>query len=278
MISPPRPLLVMHPHAGLRAALADAAGAGSRMVEVGGWDSLEAALVRLPPTAVAVVDPYEEGPGAAPSPRLRALLDAFPSSAVIAALPVTPATGVHLDLLARWGVADVVELGREDTPAALRLCLRRVRGRFAARLLERAIPRGTPARARALLALAAETAAAGGGSADFAAALGTTERTVLRWCRRADLPDPRRLLTWLRVLLAAGMLDDPGRTLDQVARACGYSGDAALRNAVRGLLGSPPSVLRGRAFGIAAEGFRRELFEAREAGHAAGRPARVWLH
>lgn len=278
MIAPSRPVLVTHPDPALHAALREAAGAGQRVLALEGWDALQAALVRVPPTAVAVVDPYGGGATDAPDPRLRRLLADFPSAAVVAALPVNERSAAHVGVLAAWGIADVVDLGREDTPPALRLCLERVRGRFAARLLARALPRGTSGRARALLALAADTAASGGGSAELAAAMGTTERTVLRWCRRAELPDPRRLLTWLRVLFAAEMLDDPARTLEQVARACGYSGDAALRNAVRGMLGSPPSALRGRGFETAAAGFARELFEAREAAHEAGRPDRVWLH
>jgi AraC-like DNA-binding protein len=101
---------------------------------------------------------------------------------------------------------------------------------------------------------------------------------VLRWCGRADLPQPRRLLAWLRILLAADMLDDPGRTLAAVARACGYSSDTALRNTLRTFLGASPTELRGQAFQTAAAAFARELFDLRDAAHARGRPERTWLH
>ena len=278
MHAPPRPILLMHPSASLAEAVRAAVDGEARVWPVEGWDALERALVRLPPTALVIVDPCDPEAPDALAPRLEALLVSLRSATVVAAFPVTPGTADHLDRLARWGVADVVDVGREDTPVALRRRLRMVQGRLVARLLDRALPRATSGRARALLASAAGTAAAGGGSAELAASLGATERTVLRWCRRADLPDPRRLLTWLRVLLAADMLDDPGRTLDQVARACGYSGDAALRNAVRGLLGSPPSALRGTAFATAASAFARELFELRDRAHAEGKPEKTWLH
>ena len=145
------------------------------------------------------------------------------------------------------------------------------------RLLERALPRTTPTRTRSLLATAADVAAVAGGSAELAQVLGVTERTVLRWCRRADLPQPRRLMAWLRILLATDMLDDPGRTLGAVARACGYSSDTALRNALRTFLGAAPTELRGHAFQTAAAGFSRELFELREAAHVRGRPEKTWL-
>ena len=274
---PSRPLLVMHEAPGLTDALREAGDDAGRVWTLPDWDALERAMERVPPTAVVVVDPYAGSPGT-PSPRLQGLLRSLRSSTVVAALAVTPQTVAHLEILARWGIADVVELGREDTPAALRRRLRLVQGRLVSRLLERALPRTTPTRTRALLAVAADTAAVGGGSAELGQALGVTERTVLRWCRRADLPQPRRLMAWLRILLAADMLDDAGRTLASVARACGYSSDTALRNALRTFLGASPTELRGTAFQTASGAFARELFELREAAHARGRPEKTWLH
>ena len=276
MQSPARQLLLMHDAPGLAAALREAAGDDARVWPVSDWDSLELTLARVPPTAVVFVDPYAGSP-AEPSPRLHALLRDLRSATVVAVLPVTPATMPHLEVLAGWGVAEVVELGREDTVPALRRRLRLVQARLVSRLLERALPRSTPTRTRALLAVAAGTAAGGGGSTELARALGVTERSVLRWCRRADLPQPRRLLAWLRILLAADMLDDAGRTLSAVAAACGYSSDTALRNALRTFLNASPTALRGTAFQTAAAGFSRELFELREAAHARGRPDKTWL-
>lgn len=272
----PRPLLLMHAAPGLAATLREAAGDANRVWTLPDWDALERAMTRVPPTAVVMVDPYAGSPGE-PSPRLHNLLRDLRSTTVVAVLPLTPRTVPHLELLARWGVADVVELGREDTVAALRRRLRMVQGRLVARLLERALPRTTPTRTRGLLAVAADIAAAGGGSGELAQALKVTERTVLRWCRRADLPQPRRLMAWLRILLAADMLDDAGRTLGAVARACGYSSDTALRNALRTFLGASPTDLRGRAFQAASAAFSRELFELREAAHSRGRPEKTWL-
>lgn len=277
MLAPVRPLLVMHASAGLSQALREAWDDAARVWPMAGWDALERAMDRVPPTAVAIVDPFAEGDGP-PSPRLEALLQAMPSATVVAAFAVTPQTARYVETLARWGVADVIDVGREDTPVALRRRLRLVQGRLTSRLLERALPRSTPTRTRTLLAVAADTAAVGGGSAELAQALGVTERTVLRWCQRADLPQPRRLLAWLRILLAADMLDDPGRTLAAVARACGYSSDTALRNTLRTFLNASPTELRGRAFRTAAGAFSRELFELRDASAARGRPARTWLH
>lgn len=276
MHASPRPLLLMHDAPGLAASLREAAGDAARVWPLPDWDALERAMARVPPTAVVIVDPYAGSPGE-PSLRLQALLRDLRSATVVAALPVTPQTVPHLELLARWGVADVVELGREDTVGALKRRLRMVQGRLVTRLLERALPRTTPTRTRSLLATAADTAAVAGGSAELAQVLGVTERTVLRWCRRADLPQPRRLMAWLRILLATDMLDDAGRTLGSVAHACGYSSDTALRNALRTFLAQSPTELRGSAFQTASAAFARELFDLREAAHTRGRPEKTWL-
>lgn len=278
MQSPARTILLMHSAPELLSALRKAAGTGWRVWPAADWDALERGLRRVPPGAIAVVDPYAGHGGPGPSPRLRELLTGFPSVTVVAALAVTGEAVPDLEPMVRWGVAELIDLGREDTPVALRQRLEAVQGRLVQRLLDRALPRATPTRTRSMLLAAAETVAGGGGAAELAARLGTTERSVLRWCRRADLPDPRRLLAWLRVLMAAEMMDDTARTLSSVARACGYSGDAALRNAVRSFLGAPPRELRGRAFEHASSAFAAELFGLREAAHARGRPERTWLH
>jgi AraC-like DNA-binding protein len=270
-------VVLLHRSAPLAAALGEALGDPSRVLRVDGWEHLTEAVGRLPPSAVVVVDPFGDPAQMGPDPRLRGLMATFPSCVVLAAFPVSVASVACLPVLVGWGVTDVIDEGREDTPSWLRRRLELAQARRVTRLLERAVPRsGT--RGQALLVRAAEVVAAGGGSAELAGALGTTERTALRWFRRAELPDPRRLLTWLRVLFAADLVDDPGRTLEQAALACGYSGDASLRNAFRSLLGVPPAAVRGRAFQSVAEGFTRELFEHREAARSAGRPARVWLH
>jgi transcriptional regulator GlxA family with amidase domain len=147
------------------------------------------------------------------------------------------------------------------------------------RLLARALPRGAPSRTRMLLSVAVEVVAAGGQAPEMAAALGVGERTVTRWFERADLPPPRRLFAWLRLLLAADLLDDPERSLESISRATGYAGAPSLKSALRNLLATTPRELRERgAFSTVAARFSSELFDLREQSRSAGKPARVWLH
>ncbi|HEX5725831.1 MAG TPA: helix-turn-helix domain-containing protein, partial [Longimicrobiaceae bacterium] len=232
------------------------------------------------PSALAVVDPL--GPGEGPpslSEELRDLLRLFPSATVLAAVPATGGVAGLLPTLFEWGVADVVDLLRETTPAAFARRLDAVRSRRVQRLLRRALPGTVPSRTRSLLSVAADVVAAGGLATELAAALGVDERTVPRWCQRADLPPPRRLLAWLRLLLAADLLDEPSRSVESVARACGYAGGGSLKSALLNFFGLTPQELRERgAFESAAHAFARELFELRERSRERGRPEKTWLN
>jgi transcriptional regulator GlxA family with amidase domain len=104
--------------------------------------------------------------------------------------------------------------------------------------------------------------AAGGGQAErLATTLHVSLRTVSRRCLQAGLPAPRRLLAWMRVLLACSLLDDPGRTLSGIAFACGYYSDTTLRRALQAFLGMSPSALRERgALNTAVGMLRDELY------------------
>jgi AraC-like DNA-binding protein len=67
-------------------------------------------------------------------------------------------------------------------------------------------------------------------------------------------------MAWMRILLAAEMLDEPGRTVASIADACGYASDTALRTTLNMQLGKTPKVLRREGALAAASGaFLREL-------------------
>jgi AraC-like DNA-binding protein len=268
-----RPVFFLHEDAELRSRLAGVLTEADSLVRVADWDALRASLRRAPGSAICVVD------AGAGSGELKVLLEEFPSATVLAAVRPGPGHGDLLRRLFAWGVADVIVLGREDTPPALARRVDGVRARTVHRLLERALPRNIPSRSRALLAVAAETAAAGGLAPEMAAALGVKERTVLRWCERAELPPPRRLLAWLRLLMAAELLDDPGRSVSAIAEASGYASGVSLKAAFRQFVGSTPREARERgAFEVVSGAFARELFRLREAARDQGRPEKTWLN
>jgi AraC-like DNA-binding protein len=262
MAAPGRPLLVLHTNGAFREHLRRVGTRGFRCTFVPTWDGLREAVIASPPAAILVVDPYC---GAAPGPaglssHLRSLLLEFPSATVLAAMEVPPGRSGDLRTLGEWGVTDVICLDEDDTPEAVYRRLRSVEGRTLQSLLQRTLPPMMSGRARMLMMTAAEVVSVGGKGRDLARRLHLSERTVLRWAERAGLPAPRRMLAWMRILLAAVLLDDPGRTVLSVAHACGYSSDSSLRRAMQDFLGMGPAALRREgAFGRASRVFLGEL-------------------
>lgn len=258
-----RPVLVMEP--GL-VPVFSATGAPFSVVGDVAWSELDAALRRAPATTLVVVDPYAGPRRGDRFPAVRDLLRRFPSVPVVAAMELHPEMAGDVEMLLEWGVSEVVSLGREGTARALAARLRQAHARPFKRALERSLSSYTGAEARHILLAGAEVAAEGGLAPELAARLGVTPRTLTVRCARAELPAPRQVQAWLRMLLACVLLDDPGRTVYGAAYASGYQTDRSLRRAITALLGVDSTTLRrAGAFATAAEAFNAALRDAREA-------------
>lgn len=266
-----RPLLVMHKDAAFRERVRKACGTEYEYQTVADWEELLQVVQEAPPAALVVVDPYDRAaPGrsgrAELTPALRTLLTEYPSTAVLAALEVRPDRYDDLRTLGKWGVVQVISLDHDDTPYSISRRLQAARGRPMRALLEEVLPPETSGRARAILEAATDVVTAGEHGRDLAGALHLSRRTLLRWCQRSGLPAPRRLLAWMRVLLACELLDDPGRTVLSVAHTCGYSSDSGLRRITQKFLEASPTELREQgAFRAAAAAFVVVLDEERKA-------------
>jgi len=240
------------------------------------WAELEATVREASPASVVLVDPYADGRAGEQFPRLRELLRRFPSLTVVAVLELRTESVGDVMTLMEWGVSEVIDLETEATPGAIRARLRQAHARPLKKRLEAALSQYVPPEARNLLLGAAEVAVEGGSAADMADVLRVTPRTLAGQCTRADLPSPRQVQAWMRILLACMLLDDPGRTVYSAAYACGYSTDRSLRRAVQTLLGKDTTTLRrGSAFTAAMRSFNDTLLELREAGRARRRAARA---
>jgi AraC-like DNA-binding protein len=266
MKTTPRPLIVLHPDRLLRDRLQRVSRKRFHMATVDEWMDLRDAVSEAPPAAVVLVDPYHgQDNGGGPSPHLYNVLKAFPSATVVAAMDTTPERYRDLWMLGEWGVAEILQVEEDVSSEALRRRLVTARAQHLRLLLTQ--DHGVPltGRARSLIDAAVDTVMAGGHPKDLAKTLGFSASTLLRWCRRSQLPTPRRLLLWMRVLFASALLDDPGHTVFSVGMACGYSGDQALRRAIRSVIPYTPSELRARgAFDTVSKAFFAELAELRD--------------
>lgn len=261
----PRPLLVLHHDTALQDKLKRVA-ARNRMTfrSLADWDELLEAVQDAPASALVVVDPYLDSGDTELSIELSSLLNRFPSLTVAAAIRLEVGSLDDMLKLGRWGVVQIVDLAEEATEISISRRLLAARGRPLRSLVEGSLPAYTSAQGRAILSAASAIVAEGGQGKDLAKSLGITPRTLSRWCRKAALPPPKRLLAWMRILLAAEFLDDPGRPVSAVALSCGYAADSSLRLALRRFTGLTPTELRDRgAFETASVGFIEALDEAR---------------
>jgi AraC-like DNA-binding protein len=239
-------------------------GDGYDVREVEGWREIAAAARREPPSTLVLAEPFTAAEQ--PDPGMRDFLLRMPSLPVVAAIDLGRAPVSAAREVLGWGISELLDLGLDRAPDSLICRLETAHARPFKRRVDAGVSRHAQARARTLIHAAAAVAVDGGLADDFAHVLGVHMKTMAEWCRRHGLPAPRRLLAWMRVLLALMLLEEADRTWRSVAGGCGYTNDANLRRTLTAMLGRVPSGQARQtwtfAHGIAA--FNRELTECRE--------------
>ncbi|HYH82741.1 MAG TPA: helix-turn-helix domain-containing protein [Longimicrobium sp.] len=237
-----------------------------RVRSVEGWGELAAAMDQATPASAVIADPYlGRRTAQGPAPELERLILRRPSVPVVAAMPLRDELAGDVATLLEWKVSDVLNLNVQRSPHAVRECLRGVRARPLKREVEPLLTGFASENARSVVRAACEVAVEGGAAPELAAIFQVDPRTVTAWCRREGLPPPRRLLAWTRVLLAAMMLKEEGRSVVNVARGAGYATDHALRRAMRDLVrGDPASMGRADLFAQAVTRFHDEVLALRD--------------
>jgi AraC-like DNA-binding protein len=205
---------------------------------------------------------------------VRKLIQATPSVPVVGAVSLHQSTAGALRTLLATGVAEIGSVDGTGELRALVPTLRRAHARPLKRRIEERLPVWVPEDARTLIRAAAETVVDRGGREAFAGIFGVYVRTVADWCRELDLPPPRRLLGWVRVLLALAMLEEAHRTVISVALACGYKDNSSLKRAIENFSGTPAlASIRDQRFDPAFDRFVDELRALRH--HAQRRRSRT---
>lgn len=231
------------------------------------WEVLMATAVRTEPGVVIVLDSFfGQPPGQEKiAPQMRDLRHQFPGLPVIAAWSIAPGQHDIVRQLGEWHLADVLDTGSGNDSAALRNRLAAARRNYFARVLAAGALAGLSAEAASLVARAIDRAARGILATPWAKEDHLSSRTLLRHTAILRLPPPRRLLSWMRVLLAADLMDNPGHTLTTAARVCGYAGDMPLRRAVKNLVGSHLlEIRRSGALATASAAFAAETAQLRQ--------------
>lgn len=226
------------------AKLRHAAGPRFEFIRARSWDGV-LGLIRTRPVELAVLDPLLSGePTSHEIERLRVL---FPSLPLILYTSLTPALAAVLLTLGRRGISQVIFARFDDHPERLRDALEaEFAGASSQRFLAELASRMEPLRTEVRWAI--EEALKSPESLPtvqrLAERAGVDRRTYERWFSRAGLPAPRHFLAAARVLYAHRLLQDPGFTIEDVARRLGYSRPRTLQDQARAYLGISAGEMR----------------------------------
>ena len=220
------------------------AGGRFEFVPARTWDeALEA--IRNRPVELAVVDPLLRGdPRTTEIERLRVL---FPSVPLILYTTFTPPLAPVLLALGQRGIRSVVCARFDDHPDQLRRLLEQEGvGASSQRLLTQLgnALAPLPAGLRWILEDALRSPEEVQTVQQLAARANVDRRTCERWFTRLGLPTPRHLLAAARVLYAHRLLQDPGFTVEDVARRLGYARVKTLQQHARTHLGLTAGEMR----------------------------------
>ena len=177
-------------------------------------------------------------------PVLSNLIGRFPGVPFLGYCGMGVSHAEELRELAKAGVHELVFRDLEDSPALLRAKLGRGIEARAGALVLRRLTAQLPETLHGLVAYAVSFPRESHEMESVALALGVHRKTLVNWCRRAGVPPPSTLVTWVRLLLAVEILQTPGHTVERVAHALEFASGSAFRNLCQRYFGRRPADLR----------------------------------
>src|SRR6059036_40053 len=209
-----------------------AAGSRFNVAQVSTWDDVLTSI-RGRPVELAVVDPLLSGQ--ARSQEIERLRVLFPSLPLMLYTTLTPRTAGVLLALGQRGIQHAVFANYDDHPSRLREVLGQEEARSSSRqLLDQLGDALAPLPSELRWVL--EEALRSPGEVQ------TVGQVAVR--ARVGLPSPRHFLSAARVLYAHRLLQDPGFTIEDVAKRLGYAQTKTLQLHARAYLGLTAGEMR----------------------------------
>ncbi|MBX6330456.1 MAG: helix-turn-helix domain-containing protein [Gemmatimonadaceae bacterium] len=174
---------------------------------------------------------------------LRQLERRFPSVTVVAYTAIPPARPRDLFEAGRFGIEGLIIEGEDDAPARLRALVEQAEARGLLDLLRPAMAAANPLVRDALL-VAVTRAHQRLSPERLARILGVRRKVLAARLAEERFPTTQRLIAWGRLLVAAKLLEDGGRTADSVAAALGFPSGSAFRNTCQRYLHAAPLEVR----------------------------------
>ena len=217
----------------------------------------------------AVLLELRDAQGSPTAPLVESLRARFPSVPVIAYCDHRHDSSAEILAMARAGVNELVFRGMDDVRLALATVLTSAEYQCAAALVLRELSSLVPPIVRPLVAYCLEHPGDTLAVQRAAAALGVHRKTLVNRMARAGFPSPSALMSWCRLLVAARLLEDPGRPIEQIALGLGFPSGTAYRNMLRRYTGlRPVEVRENGGLRCLLHRFRQALVSRYDAGPA----------
>lgn len=192
-----------------------------------------------------VIEP-RDGHGRTTVPIVQMLRRDFPSLPILAYCQLTPEQVKEIPALVRAGADGVLLKDVDDVGTAIRRALARSASERITDEVLRQLMSIIPKVEEPVLTYCLRYAYRPITVGEVASALGVHRKTLCNRASVAGLPTPSALISWCRLLHAARLLDDAGRSVERTALVLGFGSGAALRNMLRRYTGLRPTELRTR--------------------------------
>jgi AraC-like DNA-binding protein len=238
-------------------------------------DELVQAIRDGPPVAAIVTDLWDShGHPAAPAVKMARRI--FPSVPIIVCCRLVPGAASEILALARAGINALALRGFDDVGAALSSLIANAATDCDASGILSAIRPFLRAHEVPIVEYCVLHARSKLTVTDVARALSLSRRTLSHRLETGRLHSAHSLIVWCRLLIAARLLQDSGRTVESIALSLQFGSAAAFRNMLRRRVGLSPVQLReqgGQPYLLKA--FTRVLASRDAAARMRVRPGRA---
>ena len=201
---------------------------------------------------LAVVDLFAEGK--ASFDHVRQIKLRFARVTMVAYVSFTPSRARDLFDAGRAGFDGLLIVDQDDSSLQLRNVIEQAEARGVAGLIRHRLGALHPVVRDAVL-VAVTRAHMRLTSHRLADILSISRRNLVLRLDKDGFPNPQKLISWGRLVVAAQMLEDPNRSADSIARVLDFPSGSAFRNTCQRYLGATPQEIRakgGAAFVVGA--------------------------
>ena len=219
--------------------------------------------------SIAVVD-MRDRDGNSTLAAVRRIREEYSSVPVVLYCTLTPDTSREVLEFARAGVNDLVLRGVDDLRVTLRSAVQNALDHCSARSMLAEIEPLVPSNVLPILRYCLENGRRNLSVEELAEALAVHRKTLVDRLNAAGFPSPSSVISWCRLLVASRLLDDPGRSVEQVALLLDFPSGTSLRNMMKRYTGLVSTEVRENG-GVRCvlHAFKRELAAAKT-GRATG--------